>query len=505
MGSEKQSATGLAMKLPRPFFLALRFWPMAASRTFHQKKIPARHLFPCAFAAVLGAGCSLPSGFTGNSAPLPADWKNAGKFPVAAPSGDLTRWWSRFEDPTLSRIIADGLRNNPDLASASARVREARALRNAEASLLYPSLGGSGSVRAISSEILRGSGTNTTSSSAGLDASWEIDLFGKNRSRVEAASAQYGAAQENFHSAQASLASEIAIAYTILRANEAALGVLQRTVTTREETSKLATWRTQTGVTDSLESSQAISSLEQARAAVPSRQQSIAQSRNLIALLAGQPPGTLDGLLSSGRNSIPYPANSLAIGIPADTVRKRPDVRISGYQLLAAAARTRAAKAELYPSLNLTGSLGLNTLGSGKVFDPQSTSAGMAAGITSPIFNAGRIRSNIDAQDAAEEQAWNGYRSTVLTALSEVEDSLIACERTAERLAILEKATSAAREAATLAQQQYEAGVADILTVLDSQSTLLGLEESLLTVRASRTIAFIQLYKALGGGWSPES
>lgn len=241
------------------------------------------------------------------------------------------------------------------------------------------------------------------------------------------------------------------------------------------------------------------------RAAVPSRQQSIAQARNLIALLSGQPPGTLDGLLSSGQKSIPYPANSLAIGIPADTVRKRPDVRISGYQLLAAAARTRAAKAEIYPSFNLTGSLGLNILGSGKVFDPQSASAGMAAGITSPIFNAGRIRSNIDAQDAAEEQAWNGYRSTVLTALSEVEDSLIACDRTTERLAILEKATGAAREAATLAQQQYEAGVADILTVLDSQSTLLGLEENLLTVRASRTIAFIQLYKALGGGWSPAS
>lgn len=460
-------------------------------------------LFPFALAAVLGVSCSLPSGFTRTNATLPTAWKNAGKFPVAAPSRDLSRWWGRFEDPTLSRIIADALRNNPDLASASARVREARARRNATASSLFPNIGGSGSVGSSSSQVLGGTSSGTTSSSAGLNASWEVDLFGRNRSNVEAASAQFGAAQENFHSAQASLASEIAIAYTNLRVSEAALDVLYRTIKTREETSKLATWRTQSGEADSLESSQALSSLEQARAGVPSLQQSISQSRNLLALLAGQAPGALDGLLSSGKKSIPTPTNSLAIGIPADTIRQRPDVRIAGYQLLAAAANTRAANAERYPSLNLTGSLGLNTLGSGKVFDPQSTSAGIAAGITSPIFNAGRIRSNIEAQDAAEEQAFHGYRSSVLTALSEVEDALIACRRTTERLATLEKATTAAREADEIARQRYQTGEIDFITVLDAQRSLLGLESNLFSVRADRTIAYIQLYKALGGGWSP--
>jgi outer membrane protein TolC len=144
----------------------------------------------------------------------------------------------------------------------------------------------------------------------------------------------------------------------------------------------------------------------------------------------------------------------------------------------------------------------LNTLGSGKVFDPQSTSAGIAAGITSPIFNAGRIRSNIEAQDAAEEQAFHGYRSTVLTALSEVEDALIACRRTTERLATLEKATAAAREADEIARQRYQTGEIDFITVLDAQRSLLGLESNLFSVRADRTIAYIQLYKALGGGWS---
>lgn len=433
---------------------------------------------------------------------LPADWKNAGHFPVASPSRDLSRWWGRFEDPTLNRLIADALANSPDVVSAAARVKQSRAQRNAEAASLFPSLSGSASANNSASKR-DGAARNTDSTyAAGLNASWEVDLFGKRRSSVEAASAQLGATEENFHSVQAALASEIAIAYTNLRVDEASLEVLRRTIKTREETNQLASWRTQSGEADSLDSSQALTSLEQARAAVPALLQAIAQNRNLLALIAGKTPGSLDGFLTSGKQAIPNPVRSLAVGIPADTLRQRPDVRVAGYQLLAAAASTRAADAERYPSLNLSGSLGLNALSTGKLFNPQTTAAGLAAGITSPIFDAGRIRSNIEAQSAAEEQAYQTYRATVLTALSEVEDALIACRRTGERLAILEKATVSAREAALLAQQRYQAGITDILTVLDSQRTLLGLEDSLFNVRASRTIAYIQLYKALGGGWS---
>ncbi len=447
-------------------------------------------------------GCGPNATVTHGKISLPADWKNAGHFPVASPSRDLSRWWARFEDPTLNRLIADSLANSPDMASAAARIKQSRAQRNGEAASLFPSLGGSASTNNSASK--RDDADRITDSNyvAGLNASWEVDLFGKRRSSVGAAAAQLGATEENFHSVQAALASEIAIAYTNLRVDQASLQVLRRTIKTREETNQLASWRTQSGEADSLDSSQALTSLEQARSAVPSLLQAIAQNQNLLALLAGKTPGSLDGLLASGKQAIPNPARSLAVGIPADTLRQRPDVRVAGYQLLAAAASTRAAVAERYPSLNLSGSLGLNALSTGKLFNPETTAARFAAGITSPIFDAGRIRSNIEAQSAAEEQAYQTYRSTVLTALSEVEDSLIACRRTGERLAILEKATVSAREAALLAQQRYEAGITDILTVLDSQRTLLGLEDSLFNVRASRTIAYIQLYKALGGGWS---
>jgi len=459
------------------------------------------------FSLTLGglSGCGPDSSLNRTPVSLPADWKNAANFPVASPSRDLSRWWSRFEDPTLTRIISDALRNSPDMASASARVRESQARRNAEAAANFPLVRGTTSAGTTSTSR-DGSGTDSNSNyAAGLNASWEADLFGKRRSTLEAATAQIGASQENFNSVQAALASEIGITYTQLRVNEAALQVLYRTIKTREETSQLATWRTQAGEADSLESNQAISSLEQARAAVPSILQTIGQARNQLALLAGQNPGSLDSRLASGKQAIPDPARSLAVGIPADTIRQRPDVRLAGYQLLAAAANVRAADAERYPSLNLTGTLGINSIRSGNLFNPETAAAGLVAGLSGPIFDAGRIRSNIEAQSAVEEQAFQTYRSTVLTALSEVENSLIACRRTTERLATLEKATAAAREAARLAQLNYEAGETDILTVLDAQRSLLGLESNLFSARADRTNSYIQLYKALGGGWSAGS
>lgn len=463
-------------------------------------KLPRRLSFSALLVFGL-ASCALDSGKPFPDMQLPATWKNAGSFPVATPSRDLSRWWGRFNDPVLNRIISGALAGNPDLAATSARVRESRARRDASFSTLFPTLTG-GASSASRSSRLDGAGTASgTSYSAGLDASWEADLFGRNRSSIQAAAANLGAAEENLHSAHAALAAEIASTYTNLRTNEARLEVLKKNLTTREETAQLATWRQQSGEADSLESSQAQSSLESARAAMPSLLQAISEGRNQLALLSGKNPGSLDGTLSSGSKGIPDPPASLAIGIPADALRQRPDVRVAGYQVLAAAANTRAADAERYPSLNLTGSLSLNTANASRLLDPETTAANLIAGITSPIFDAGRIRANIEAASAVEEQAIQNYRSAVLTALTETENALVACRRSAERLASLEKATRLAREADQLARQRYEAGEIDFLAVLDSQRTLLGLEDNLLSTRTDRTTAYIRLYQALGGGW----
>ncbi len=460
---------------------------------------PARHLFlPAAIGCLAACSSVIPSA---PAHKLPADWKNAAAFPVTSGPKDLSRWWTRFNDPTLNRLVKTTMDGSPDLATAAARIRESRARRNAERAGLFPTL--TGAAGADTSAASRNDNSDTsTSYSTGLNASWEIDLFGRQRSSIQAASANLGATEENHNSVQAALASEVAIAYVNLRSAETRLDVVRRSLKSREETYNLAKYRLQAGTIDTLEADQAFTSLQQARASIPSLEQTIAQTKNLINLIAGQGPGSLDGMLSAGRRAIPAPPSSLAIGIPADTIRQRPDVRVAGYQLLAAAANTRAANAERFPSLSLSGSLGLNTLSSGKLFNPETATAGIGAGIFSPIFDAGRIKANIEAQQAIEEQSVQTYRSVVLTALSETEDALIACRRTAERQSTLQQAENTARAAAETAAQRYEAGVTDILTVLDSQRTLLSIEETLVSIQAERTIAYIQLYKALGGGWS---
>lgn len=453
---------------------------------------------------LLPVSCALDSGLWRGTLSIPAAWKNAGKFPQSAPGKDLGRWWSKFGDPTLDHLIAAALKDSPEISATTARIRESRARRNAERAELFPMLDGGVSSNSRSTDTDPGGRLSGTSYSASLDASWEVDLFGRRRSAVQAAAANLGAAQENLNSVHAALAAEIAATYTSLRANEAKLVVLRQTVSTREETARLATWRQQAGEADTLESSRVLSSLESARAAIPSLEQAIAQGRNQLALLAGREPGALDSILS-GKRDIPHPPQSLAIGIPADTLRQRPDVRIAGYQLLSAAANTRSAEAAKYPSLSLSGSLGLNTVNARDLLDPETSAANLATNLTSPIFDAGRIRAGIEAASAIEQQAIDDYRSTVLNALAETENALIACRRSTERLATLEKATQLARESDQLARQRYQAGEIDFLEVLDSQRALLALEDSLLTTRTDRTTAYIRLYQALGGGWSPQT
>lgn len=432
---------------------------------------------------------------------LPVSWRHAAGFPTASPDRDLANWWSSFGDPQMTRLIREALAGNRDLASAIARVRQAQAQRDAQRASLFPSVNYDAARSSGKTWIDNGADRSSTAYSAGLSASWEADFFGKNRQSVLAASAEVEAAKENLHSAQASLASEVALAYLDLRAAEERLEIVKRSLTTREETTQLASWRAQAGEIDQLELRQAESSLESARSQIASQEQNIAQTKNRLALLCGRAPGGI----STGSGDVPSPARRLAVGIPADTIRQRPDVRGAGYQWVAAVARTKSAEADRLPSLRLSGSLGVDTLKGNKLFNPETIATGLVAGISGPIFDAGRIRANIVAQGAAEEQALLSYESAVLTALSEVEDALIACRRTGERLATLERAAFAAKEASKLASQKYRAGVIDITTVLDTQRSDLALEESVAAVKADRAAAHIQLYKALGGGWSAGS
>lgn len=433
---------------------------------------------------------------------VPTRWQNASANAGAANAGELESWWLQLHDPTLDQLIGLALKNSPDVRTALARIDEARARFRLERTNLIPTVTGS-----VSDKRTRVTDRTThvtsysDSAGASLDASWEIDLFGRERLTTAAAKADFAQSEENVRDVQVSLAAEVASTYVLLRASEGKLTVVQSTLKSLEETYQLTRWKEQAGSGSSLDVQQSLSNLEQTRASVPSLQQSVTEARNKLALLCGKPPGALDSALNSA-SGVPAAPATFAVGIPADTLRQRPDVRAAERAVEAAALRTLAAKADRYPSLTLSGSIGVEALHANKLFSPEATVASVVGGLTAPIFDAGRINRTIDVQDALERQALIAYESTVLTALSEVENALSSIQRNNERLASLNKAADAASESATLARQRYDAGDVDFFAVLDAQRTLLALNESQVGTTADLTTAYIQLYKALGGGWA---
>jgi NodT family efflux transporter outer membrane factor (OMF) lipoprotein len=460
--------------------------------------------WPTMAALLLSSCAGLAPGANEIETEVPSKWNAGGAKGKALDTAALPKWWERFHDPAMSQVVAEALRASPNIRTALSKIREARATRGVERAALFPQLDAGLSAQA-SREDRRGNAATTSENyGASLDASWEVDLFGKQRQTVRAATADLAQSHENFYAAQVSLAAETATAYIDLRTAEAQLAVLQNSIATREQTVQLTQWREQAGQGNALETQQAITSLEQARTAVPSLKQTIAQTKNQLALLAGKPPGAVNKLLARTR-AVPAPPSRITLGIPAETLRQRPDVRAAEHAVNAAFFRTKAAQAERYPSLNLSGSIGVEALKAGRIFSPESTAASILGSLAAPIFDAGRITQNIHIQNERQRQALITYESTVLTALSEVENALIAIRRTSETLEVVNRAVLAAREAAKLASQRYEAGDVDLLNVLDAQRTLLSLEEQQVNTSGNRVSAHIQLYRALGGGWGSGS
>jgi NodT family efflux transporter outer membrane factor (OMF) lipoprotein len=440
----------------------------------------------------------------------------------------LAKWWERFRDPALNELIRMALEASSDVWTAVSKISESRARRGTERAGLFPWLTATGSAQttrrenrtASSSGVSQQSGTSilpadvqqtqttvgdttrTQTYAGSLDASWQIDLFGKQWQNVKAATADIAQATGNLYAAQVSLAAEVADAYLTLRQAEEQLAVVERSVGTRSETLQITQWREQAGQGNALDTFQMLSALENARASIPSLRETVEQTRNRLALLVGRTPGGVTAIVAKPRPIPPAPGPVNA-GIPAETLRQRPDVHAAEQAVYAAVARTKSAQRERLPSLNITGALSTESLSSGRIFNPQSLAASLLGSLTIPIFKGGEITANIQIRTEQERQALLGYESTVLNALSEVENALVSARRQAERLAILVRAVDAARQAQKLSLQRYNAGEVDILTVLETERTLLTSELEQVGARASRASAHVQLYKALGGGWSP--
>jgi NodT family efflux transporter outer membrane factor (OMF) lipoprotein len=428
---------------------------------------------------------------------LPAAWAGAPADGVAAAQRQSLRaWWQQFNDPLLTGLVDSALAANTGVRSAQAALRQARALQDVAAAGLGPSLTAS-----ADAQRSRSAGNSANRFGASLDAGWEIDLFGGQRSALAAGTASAEASAASLGDVQVSLAAEVALAYIGLRNAQARLAIAEANLASQQETLQITRWRQQAGLADMLQAEQAQAAAEQTRAALPPLQTTLAQARHALAVLTGAPPAALDARLASAA-PVPQPSATLALAGPADTLRQRPDVRAAERRLAAEWARLAQADAALRPSLRLSGSLGLSALSLGGLGQAGAVAGSLLAGLSMPLFDGGALRGQQRAQQAVLDQAQEAWRASVLAALQEVEDALVALRNDQARLARLQAAAQAATNAATLANQRYRSGLVDFQTVLDTQRSQLSAQDSLASTGADLAADHVRLYKALGGGWS---
>ncbi len=437
---------------------------------------------------------------------VPAAWSAAHDLATAgntslAPGGNtsLVLWWRHFADPLLASLVEQALLANTSVKSAQAALRQARELRDVSAAGLLPALGSS-----ASAQHSRTDGNSTGDSfKAGLDASWELDIFGANRNALTASEATARASAASLGDVQVSIAAEVAINYITLRGAQARLAIAEANLASQLETLQITLWRLQAGLVTSLEAEQARAAAEQTSALLPAFQTSIEQTRHALAVLTGQPPAALAQVLAVAA-PIPQAADDLALSIPAETLRQRPDVRAAEYRVTAAEALVAKAEAERMPNFKLGGSLGLNALTLAGLSSGATVVSALLASVTLPVFDGGALRAQVRAQQAALEQAQFAYQATVLAALQDVENALVALQGYRARLLHLQQAAEAAGNAALMARQRYNSGLIDFQIVLETQRTQRNTQDGVANASADLSAEYVRLYKAFGGGWQPD-
>lgn len=420
-----------------------------------------------------------------------------------APS--LAAWWTTLNDPQLNELIERALADNKTAKQAYARVVQARAQRAIAGSGFWPGIDGSvGASRSESESNFNESGevvsTVGESYNTGLSTRWELDLFGGQRRSYEAANAQLAATEADLRDVLVVLLGDVALSYVGVRTAQSRLDFAERNLESQREALDITRWRAEAGLTTVLDVEQANTSYEQTRAQIPSLESNLVQNMNRLAVLTGQPPGALEASLKP-RKAIPVAPVDIVAGVPADVLRRRPDIRSAERQLAAQTAQVGVATAALYPSLSLNGSISWTSLTAGDLLDGfRNERSGLTLSL--PIFNGGALRQQIKVQNALVTQALASYESTVLAAYEEVENALDSWTSEQRRHEALVQAVESARRAADLALVQYNSGLVDFQTVLTADRQLISLEDSLAISDGEMTSNLIRLYKALGGGWS---
>lgn len=423
---------------------------------------------------------------------VPASWSTGA---ASAGASALAQWWWRFDDPLLAELVRRALAANTDVARAQAVLRRGWALRDEASASLRPRLDGT-----ASAQRSRVSNDTRNTLRVGLDASWDPDLFGTRRDALDASLATAQALGATLGDVQVGTAAAVALAYIALRGNQARLAIAVESLAGQSETLQLTLWRVQAGLLSSLEGEQARSAAEQTAAQLPALQGAIDQGAHALAVLTGEVPGALLATLAAPR-AMPLPADDLVLDIPVETLRGRADVRAAELQVQAALSRVSGAEAARWPSLRLSGNLGVGAVTLTALGHGAAVATGVLAGLSAPLLDGGAARAQVLVQQAALEEADASHRATVLTALRDVEDALVALRFDRERLARLRGAADAAGNAALLARQRFSSGLADFQTVLETQRTQRIAQDSSVSAAVNLGASHVRLYAALGGGW----
>jgi NodT family efflux transporter outer membrane factor (OMF) lipoprotein len=458
-------------------------------------------------ALVLASGCMIGPDYNRPAAPVAEGWIARDQDGIAPESQPLGPWWESFGDPVLTDLVVEAYRQNPSLQAAGVRVLEAQARRGIAIGTIFPQ-----------SQNLVGAYTRNVASKnlnvpvsdrdfdrflAGFDVAWEVDFWGKFRRGIESADADLLAATADYDDVLVSLLAEVAANYIGIRTAQEELVVARRNAEIQRKSYGIASRRAKEGAVTDVDPAQSASLLHATEAQIPLFEALMDEQAATLSALLGVPPRRVEELVGTHEATIPVPPERIAVGLPADLLRRRPDVRSSERRLASQSAQIGVAKADLLPHLSLVGSIALDATDAAKFFEGRSFEAFGGPQFSWAILNYGRISNNVRVQDARYQALVNTYTATVLGAQADVESSAASLRGARLRTAELALSVGAARKVVDLVGQQYAEGAVDFTTVLLAQEDLVQREAELVASRGQTALAMVTLYKSLGGGWEP--
>jgi NodT family efflux transporter outer membrane factor (OMF) lipoprotein len=478
---------------------------------------PMRSALLALFAVLLSACAAVGPDYVRPDSPLGPDWYEADRARYDTKAEQQVLWWQTLGDPVLNELIDIAHRQNNSLKIAGLRVLESRAQLGIAIGNQYPQsqalAGDATALQASKSAANTAAGDlEFTQFNIGVAASWELDFWGKFRRGIEAADAAYLASIAGYDQVMVLVTAQVCGTYVAIRTLEEQLRITKENIALQQRSYEIVNVQFENGSTSELDVLQARTLLTSTRAAIPELETQLHQARNALGILLGRPPSDdLSELLKKSAVIPPVPER-LAVGLPADLLRRRPDVRQAEYLAMAQNARVGLAQANLYPSFSLSGYVGLAAAGNtdttrtgesgiGQLFDTDSLTYSVGPSFVWPFLNYDRIKNSVRVQDARLQQSLIAYRDTVLRAAQEVEDALVALDGAIEQEALLAETVASAKRSTDVAQLRFNEGLADYQRVLSAQQGLFSQQSRYVNNRSAVVGNFIALYLALGGGW----